>query len=289
MPVVKSIKDRCRGRSTSGPRDPRTTLARCWRGRLGPALLALVAVGCAAGGGESRDLPRGAFQAATLLERSIDHHDPERIWGRARVDAQLELERPEQPRASFQYSWDPRSRSLRAASITTGQRIEWILQPDPYAGDRIVFDGFLNGSRDVPSKLRSDLSLTRERAELWRDYYGFLLGLPMVLADHDDGGGARLVDDIRSETFGGRTVHVLRVVYREPVGHHTWDVFLDPQTFAMVGARFFEHDPSDGETIVFEGEIQSDGVRIPKLRSWYTTASEEFLGTDRIQTLALEP
>lgn len=255
--------------------------------------LALLALGFSACGGATRDEGRHAinqpssFEARDLLERSIAHHDPNGVWSRARIDAQLRLERPEQPETNFQYSWDPRTEILRCATTRGEHRIEWLLEPSRVEQGQQLFVGSVDGRSDFPAIQRDEFNVTRERAELWRDYYGFLLGIPMTLATTGRR-GARLVDDIQSEIFNGRSVLVLTIEYSEPVGHDTWKFFLDPESYALVGCRFFKEDLAAGETIVFEGQVESEGVRIPALRHWYVTATEEYLGSDRVQTLALE-
>ena len=47
--------------------------------------------------------------------------------------------------------------------------------------------------------------------------------------------------------------------------------------------RFHREDVTrDGEYIVYEREIESGGVRLPKARAWYMNVDDELLGTDTI-------
>ena len=49
----------------------------------------------------------------------------------------------------------------------------------------------------------------------------------------------------------------------------------------MIGYRFY-HDESknDGEYITLEGEIEIEGIKMPKDRYWYMNVNDRFLGAD---------
>ena len=49
----------------------------------------------------------------------------------------------------------------------------------------------------------------------------------------------------------------------------------------MVGYAFYhDQEETDGEYIMLEGEITVGDARIPRLRSWYRSVGDEFLGAD---------
>jgi len=56
----------------------------------------------------------------------------------------------------------------------------------------------------------------------------------------------------------------------------------------MVGYRFY-HDESanDGEDILLEQEIESDDVRLPQIRKWYTHKEDKYLGQDKLEKLVI--
>lgn len=94
--------------------------------------------------------------------------------------------------------------------------------------------------------------------------------------------GTRLDPTVRRTTFNERQVPVLRVTYAEEVGKDIWYFYVDPETWALTGCRFF-HDESknDGEYIAYEGEIRAPtacdcrscatGTRTATTSSWRPT------------------
>ena len=138
----------------------------------------------------------------------------------------------------------------------------------------------VNGSAEIADDLRERYRLSCDGIAWWRDYYGYLYGLPAKLQDP----GTRLAAAVETTTFQGRAVLALKVTYEADVGEDTWYFYVDPATYALTGCRFY-HDESknDGEYIVFEGEVVHDGLRLPKKRSWYMNADDEYLGADVIE------
>lgn len=98
--------------------------------------------------------------------------------------------------------------------------------------------------------------------------------------------GTRLDPVPERTVFADRDVWALRVTYDEPVGSDTWYVYLDPETAALVGYRFY-HDEAvgDGEWIVVDGEAEDEGLRLPRVRRWYTNADDTYLATDTLEEL----
>jgi hypothetical protein len=213
--------------------------------------------------------------AEELLAKAITYHDPDDLWGYGIWRLTLGESRPDgtvrrtvlifdNPAGRFEYSTQDR-----------GDRIEGSLTND---GCSLR----LNGSSSFSEEERERHRLTCERLERMRNYYTYLWGLPMKLRDP----GTRPDPVVGSDTFGSSPVTVLRVGYEEPVGQDTWYFYLDPSSYALVGYRFF-HDESanDGEYILLDQEVETEGLRIPRVRAWYTNADQRFLGTDTLESL----
>ncbi len=78
---------------------------------------------------------------------------------------------------------------------------------------------------------------------------------------------------------------MLSVSYDENVGSDVWRFYLDPETFRLVGYRFY-HDEAknDGEYITLEDEYELDDMRLPRVRKWYRNSDGVYVGTDVIQS-----
>lgn len=218
--------------------------------------------------------------ARKLLERSIAHHDPEGQWASGAFRFEFEESRPDGSVRETLVTVDNRTGGFEYATTRDGAAIGGILTPESCTLT-------LNASEEISDEDREQHRLTCDRLEWLRNYYAYLWGLPMKLED----AGTLLDPEVRRTTFEGRDVLAIKVTYEEPVGGDTWYFYLDPETTALVGYRFY-HDESanDGEYIVLEGVAVEDhadgaGMRLPKTRAWYVNADDELLGTDTLVRL----
>ena len=142
----------------------------------------------------------------------------------------------------------------------------------------------LDGKSDFTEEERKQHRLTPDRAKKMRDYYVYLYGLPMKLKDE----GTQVDDQITKAEFMGKEYLKLKVTYDAAVGKDTWYFYIDPETYEMSAYQFF-HDESknDGEYITLEGMVEVDGVKIPKLRTWYTNKEDKLLGVDNIAKIEI--
>ena len=148
-----------------------------------------------------------------------------------------------------------------------------------------------NGAvRDVRLDGRADLSAEEiERYRLapaqvltTRNFWLYLWGLPMKLEDP----GTRLDPEARETVFQGKPVYQLRVTYDESVGRDTWYFYLDRETCALVGHRFYHDEGAgDGEYAVLSEEVSGQGLRLPRVRKWYRNHDNEFFVTHTIQSI----
>lgn len=213
--------------------------------------------------------------AEQVLSNSIRYHDPNGVWGTYQGSFVVVMETPgEVPRRSEITMDQPADRfRLHVQKGETTKTYEW------NAGAcALSFDGKAEFSQQVAEEQR----LTCERAEMYRNYYSYLYGLPMKLRDP----GTRLSPEAQKRKFHGKEYWVLEVRYDPEVGQDLWYFYIDPETFALEAYQFY-HDKAknDGEYILLEGEHRLGGMRLPKIRTWYTNKEEKLLGTDTLQNL----
>ncbi|HBL29205.1 MAG TPA: hypothetical protein DD490_20430 [Acidobacteria bacterium] len=219
-----------------------------------------------------------APSAAELLARSIAWHDPEGRWATGAWRLTLAETAPgEEPGAATVLEIDNGRGRFVWSTERDGARLRGELR-----GDECILT--LNGSTEIAPAEREKHRLTCERLPKLRNYFTYLWGLPMKLRDP----GTRLDPEVRETTFEGRAVRALKITYAEGVGSDTWYFYLDRETSALVGYRFF-HDEAkgDGEFIPLEGETTGGGLRLPRQRSWFTNQDRKLLGTDTL--VAIEP
>ena len=216
-----------------------------------------------------------SLTAKELLDRSIAYHDPHGSWGLGAFKIAEYASRPDGTGSRNVLRIDNARSRFELESSVDGRALTLLVE-----SDRVVarLDGRAKLSADEVERYR-----LRPEQALWRrnrDLY--LWGLPMKLRDP----GTRLDPRVKETRFEGRAVYQLRVNYDAGVGSDTWYFFLDRNTCALVGHRF-HHDESagDGEYAVLSEEISGQGLRLPRVRRWYTNKGREPVITHTILSI----
>ncbi|WP_323755211.1 DUF6503 family protein [Roseivirga sp.] len=213
-----------------------------------------------------------------LLNRSIAFHDPSGQWQKIKMELVLDQEMPDGSVRPSNVIIDNQKGAFELSFVKDSHLFTWKVD------GRDSTESFMD-YRIITDSVRVDtLQLSPDRARRWRNYYSYLYGLPMKLTDQ----GTNIDPVVQSTTFDGKPVLALKVTYDKNVGSDTWYFYFNPDTYALVGYRFFHNEAeNDGEYILIEGlEIQK-GMRIPMHRAWYTNKESRWLGTDRFVSLKL--
>lgn len=217
--------------------------------------------------------------AQELLDKSIQFHDPMGRWQTSEMEMVLKMETPNRPGRTSLINIDNSKGSFGVQYVSKGHLVNYKVDPLDSAE---VFADFMpaTGRTDIDS-----LDLSPDRARRWRNYYSYLYGLPMKLKD----AGTHIDSEVRQDSFNGEDVLAIRVTYEAEVGSDIWYFYFHPNTYAMVGYRFY-HDESinDGEYIVLDGMEIQNGLRIPKHRYWYINEDAKFLGADMMISLQVK-
>lgn len=212
------------------------------------------------------------LSATELLEKAINYHDPQGQWKSFQGLFLVTMESPERPVRKSEITLDlPRS-YFRLNVNRAGTMLTYLLEADNCSL-------LMNGSKDYTIEEAEANQLNCERANLMKDYYTYLYGLPMKLKDP----GTQLDPIVQKRKFKGKEYLVLRVTYDQEVGEDTWYFYFNPESYALEVYQFF-HDESknDGEYILLQGEETIQGIRMPKVRAWYYNKDDVYLGTDTL-------
>ena len=214
--------------------------------------------------------------AKELLNMSIQFHDPIGKWGTCQMELVISSETPTRPTRNSLVTINNDERTFTLKYVSHGHLLEYQVDGRDSA---TVFSNFMEatGKTDIDS-----LDLSANRARRWRNYYSYLYGLPMKLKDS----GTNIDPKVIEDNFNGEDVLAIRVTYEAEVGNDTWYFYFHPNTYALVGYRFY-HDENinDGEYIVLDGMAIQNGLRIPKNRYWYINEDARFLGADMLMSL----
>lgn len=213
------------------------------------------------------------ISADSLLTRSINHHDPEGVWGSRSHLLQLAESRPNGNVRHTRLTLYPATEEFDMQQIRGKDKIQLRYLNGAYSFSH-------QGRTEINDETTERLSLTEERTRLLRDYYGYLFGLPMKLRDP----GTLLQPNVHKVWYDGREMLEMEVRYTPEAGKDTWFFYFDPTTFALSGYAFY-HDkdgPGTGEYILLEGEATVGSLKLPAKRHWYRTDNRLYLGTDEI-------
>ena len=207
-----------------------------------------------------------------LLNRAIAFHDPNDNWKSFNGEMQIEMESPNNGTRSTTIQIDLPSNYFKSTVKKNNHTVESEL-------DKEECTLKLDGSTTFSAKVKDSLKISCDRANMMKNYYTYLYGLPMKLKDP----GTIIDPKVQKKTFKGKEYLVLKVGYEKEVGSDTWYFYFDPKTYAMEVYQFF-HDESknDGEYILLSEMITINGIKIPKVRAWYYNKEGIYLATDKL-------
>ena len=205
-----------------------------------------------------------------LLKKAIEYHDPNGNWPSFKGQLYITMTTPDQKERISQIKLDFPNQFFELSATTDGHTVNQRLSQGECALS-------LNGSTEIAESDIKTHRLTCERANMMKDYYTYLYGLPMKLRDP----GTKIDSRVQNKKFNDKEYLVLKATYDQAVGEDIWYFYFVTNTYAMEVYQFF-HDESknDGEYIILDGIETLNGIKMPKTRSWYYNKDDKFLGVD---------
>lgn len=216
--------------------------------------------------------PVDDLTAREALQRSIAYHDPQGRWSTGAFPLRLYESRPGADDRLTQLTIDNATGTFTLDQQRGTMHFYRHLSTD-------TCYTLLNQQSDFTPQQAEQYRLSCDFNRTYADYYRYLWGLPMKLTDP----GTHLDQQVRKVSFHGKNALQLRITYEPEVGEDIWYIYLNPDSFALTGYRFYHDEAAnDGEYIVLEDEITVNGVRFPAKRYWYTNGEQLFLGRDEL-------
>jgi hypothetical protein len=204
-----------------------------------------------------------------LLEKAIQFHDPNGKWKTFTGEFFVTMETPNSsPRES------KININLPKQYFSVVAKRDTVITEFTVDKNKISFS--LNGDENPSEELKKKFSLNEERANLYKNYYTYLYGLPMKLKDD----GTIIHQKVEKRQFKGKEYLVLKATYNQEVGKDTWYFYFNPETFAMEVYQFFKEEKDSGEYILLSGLETVNNIKMPKNRAWYYNKDNKYLGTD---------
>jgi hypothetical protein len=208
-----------------------------------------------------------------LLDKALSYHDPNNNWAIFNGELHITMEVPNKSNRNSELKINLPEEYFYVKATRDTLTTEYTITKDNC-------EIALNGNNDLDEETLNANRLSCKRANMYKNYYTYLYGLPMKLKDL----GTNIHKKVERKTFKGKDYLVLKVTYDESVGSDIWYFYFNPKTYAMEIYQFF-HDEAknDGEYILLTGEETINGIKMPKNRAWYTNKDDKLLGTDIIK------
>ncbi|WP_020530244.1 DUF6503 family protein [Flexithrix dorotheae] len=118
---------------------------------------------------------------------------------------------------------------------------------------------------------------TCEQAAWTRNFYHFIMGLPMTL-QNDEG---KIKDALVKTSFHQMPSYRVKIDYVK----EKWHFYFSESNYQLIGFAFDKNFEEKAEEIQTEGLIEVDGMKLCKMRSWWITTdslSPIYSGKDEI-------
>ena len=210
-----------------------------------------------------------------LLEKAIAYHDPDTNWTAFNGTLNVTMETPKSSNRDSEIKINLPEEYFYVKAKHDTITTEYILNRE----ECLIR---LNGLSKISEEQLKTHRLSCERANMYKNYYTYLYGLPMKLKDP----GTNIHDTVERKLFKGKEYLILKVTYDEGVGSDVWYFYFDTNTYAMEIYQFFKTDEfgkmkqDSGEYILLSGEELINGIKMPKTRAWYYNKDDKYLGTD---------
>lgn len=208
-----------------------------------------------------------------LLEKAIQYHDPNGNWETFNSTFFVTMKTPNKPDRYSTIKIDLPNQYFQVQATQDKKITNYTLDKGKC---EILFNG-----KTPTEKEQKENSLNCDRANLYKNYYTYLYGMPMKLKDP----GTIIHEQVNLDKFMGEMYLTLKVTYKKEVGEDTWYFYFDPETFRMEAYQFYhDEEKNDGEYILFSGIETINGIKMPKERAWYYNKNQQYLGTDTLIT-----
>ncbi|WP_034045934.1 DUF6503 family protein [Wocania ichthyoenteri] len=210
-----------------------------------------------------------------LLDKSIKYHDPNNSWKTFNDTLSVAMETPNNSNRNSKIIINLPEEQFYLKTEKDTLVTEYNLKKD----ECLIT---LNGKMNLSDHVLKTNNLSCDRANLYKNYYTYLYGLPMKLKDE----GTIINDNVERKTFKGKDYLVLKVNYDSEVGKDVWYFYFNPKNYAMEVYQFYKTDDKgaikkdSGEYILLTEEEIINGIKMPKNRAWYYNKNDDYLGTD---------
>jgi hypothetical protein len=207
-----------------------------------------------------------------ILLKSIQKHDPKAQWKQAEFSLRIQEPRLQNP-VRFSEVYINNKTNAFALKRNRGDKV---------ASYQLNADGtttvLLDNEAVQDTTMIAKYMLQPLRVKNYQWFYRVLLGLPMSLNEEV----LDTIGTVSSVMFNQKESYKVEIKLQKPLFSDTWNLFISAEDFSLLGIEMiFPNDPSKGERLYFDKNIEIDDVQIPRIRHWYEL-DDTYSGSDVI-------
>ena len=210
--------------------------------------------------------------SAYLLSQSQKKYDAKNQWEQAEINLHIQEPRIQNPQRYTVLKLD-KSRNYFEMDRIREDGIEKRIIDEKGEG-AFAF----NGSAEIPEELQQKYGLNLERSKGYRSFYELMYGLPMSLTENL----WNKLEPAETTIFEGVPAYKIKMELKKEIISKHWTVLISKKDYKLLAVEFSHPESPEGEQemIKFEGEVDLNGLKIPRMRHWYIKETQEYLGSD---------
>ncbi|MEM7486925.1 MAG: DUF6503 family protein [Bacteroidota bacterium] len=208
----------------------------------------------------------------SILAKAITVHDSLGIWQTVKLNLHIQEPRLSNPHRYSILKLD-NSKNTFELSRNRGEHIsKHIIESD---GNSIVL---LDDKVEMDTMLIKKYRLDASRNVGYKNFYQLLYGLPMSLENRIE----RILQTANSD-FNDESCYEVAIQLKNPIISKFWNVHISKADMTLKGIDIvFPNEPEKGDRLYFEGIIEIDGIKIPRIRHWHELKDDSYSGSDLI-------
>lgn len=170
-----------------------------------------------------------------LLEKAINYHDPNSNWPTFSGNFKVTMTSPKRSKRVSDVNINLPSEFFSVTAVKDSVVTTYTVGKNSC---RLFYN-----EKELTEAEGEDIKMTCKGANMYKNYYTYLYGLPMKLKD----AGTIIDPKVERKIFKGKQYLVLKATYDDKIGTDVWYFYFNPKTYAMEVYQFFKTDQKGNE------------------------------------------
>ncbi|AWX46318.1 hypothetical protein HME9304_03351 [Flagellimonas maritima] len=208
----------------------------------------------------------------SILEKTIAVHDSLDTWQTATLNLHIQEPRVSNPSRYSILKLDNENNTFELSRNRDEHISKHIIESN--GNSSVLLDGKVETDTTLIQKYRLDAS----RSIGYKNFYKLLYGLPMSLEE-----AMKEVVSTSDILFNNENCYSIEIELKEAIISKFWNIYVSKNDMTLKGVDIvFPDDPEKGDRIYFDGTINIDGLKIPRIRHWHELKDDTYSGSDLI-------